>query len=70
MSVVERVRRDVGDDVERRDEVPDPDPLAAEFALRGVPFSVPLGDHDDDLRDFVIEDIDGLCLFFGANLRA
>jgi len=41
-------------------EVPDPDALAAEFASRGVRFSVPLGDDDDGLRGFVIEDIDGL----------
>jgi catechol 2,3-dioxygenase-like lactoylglutathione lyase family enzyme len=46
-------------------EVPDPDALAAEFASRGVRFSVPLRDHDDGLRGFVIEDIDGYGLFFG-----
>ena len=47
-------------------EVPDPDALAVEFASRGVRFSVPLGDRDDDgLRGFVIEDIDGYGLFFG-----
>jgi catechol 2,3-dioxygenase-like lactoylglutathione lyase family enzyme len=45
-------------------EVPDPEALAAEFASRGVRFSVPLGE-DDDLRGFVIEDIDGYGLFFG-----
>jgi hypothetical protein len=50
-------------------EVPDPDALAAEFASRGVRFSVPLGDDDDGLRGFVIEDIDGYGLFFGR-LRA
>jgi catechol 2,3-dioxygenase-like lactoylglutathione lyase family enzyme len=50
-------------------EVPDPDALAAEFASRGVRFSVPLGDNDDGLRGFVIEDIDGYGLFFG-HLRA
>jgi|SRR5687767_9220892 catechol 2,3-dioxygenase-like lactoylglutathione lyase family enzyme len=50
-------------------EVPDPDALAAEFASRGVPFSVPLMDSDDGLRGFVIEDIDGYGLFFG-HLRA
>ena len=49
-------------------EVPDPDALAAEFASRGVRFSVPLGSGDDGLRGFVIEDIDGYGLFFG-NLR-
>ena len=46
-------------------EVPDPDALAAEFTSRGVRFSVPLGDNDDGLRGFVIEDIDGYGLFFG-----
>lgn len=49
-------------------EVPDPEALAAEFASRGVRFSVPLGAGDDGLRGFVIEDIDGYGLFFG-NLR-
>jgi catechol 2,3-dioxygenase-like lactoylglutathione lyase family enzyme len=46
-------------------EVPDPDALAAEFASRGVAFSVPLTDSDDGLRGFVIKDIDGYGLFFG-----
>jgi len=50
-------------------EVPDPDALAAEFASRGVAFSVPLTNSDDDLRGFVIKDIDGYGLFFGR-LRA
>lgn len=45
-------------------EVADPEALAAEFASRGVRFSVPLGE-DDDLRGFAIEDIDGYGLFFG-----
>ena len=46
-------------------EVPDPDALAAEFASRGVRFSVPLGGNDDGLKGFVIEDLDGYGLFFG-----
>ena len=46
-------------------EVPDPDALAAEFASRGVRFSIPLGTGDDGLRGFVIEDIDGYGLYFG-----
>lgn len=51
-------------------EVPDPDALAAEFASRGVAFSVPLTDRGDDgVRGFVIKDIDGYGLFFG-NHRA
>jgi hypothetical protein len=45
-------------------EVPDPDALAAEFASRGVRFSVPLGEGDG-LRGFAIEDIDGFGIFFG-----
>lgn len=39
--------------------------IVAEFASRGVKFSVPLGDNDDGLRWFVIEDIDGYGLYFG-----
>jgi len=50
-------------------EVPDPDALAAEFASRGVRFSVPLSDTDDGLRGFEIKDLDGYGLFFGR-LRA
>jgi catechol 2,3-dioxygenase-like lactoylglutathione lyase family enzyme len=51
-------------------DVPDPDALAAEFASRGVVFSVPLTDRGDDgVRGFVIKDIDGYGLFFG-NHRA
>ena len=50
-------------------EVANPEALAAELASRGVRFSVPLGDTDDGLRGFVIEDIDGYGLFFG-HLRA
>jgi catechol 2,3-dioxygenase-like lactoylglutathione lyase family enzyme len=50
-------------------DVPDPDALAAEFASRGVVFSVPLTERDDDgVRGFVIKDIDGYGLFFGNHL--
>ena len=45
--------------------VSDPDALAAEFASRGVRFSVPLQDTADGLRGFEITDIDGYGLFFG-----
>lgn len=45
--------------------VPDPDALAAEFAARGVAFSVPLKDTSDGLRGFELEDADGYVLFFG-----
>lgn len=45
--------------------VPDPDALAAEFASRGVTFSVPLKDTHDDLRGFELKDTDGYVLFFG-----
>jgi len=45
--------------------VPDPDALAAEFASRGVVFSVPLEDTHDGLRGFELKDADGYVLFFG-----
>ncbi len=45
--------------------VPDPDALGAEFASRGVSFSVPLQDTHDGLRGFELEDADGYVLFFG-----
>jgi catechol 2,3-dioxygenase-like lactoylglutathione lyase family enzyme len=47
-------------------EVDDPDALAAEFASRGVVFSVPITDTDDGLRGFLIKDLDGYGLFFGT----
>jgi len=46
--------------------VPDPDALAAEFASRGVVFSLPLQDTDDGLRGFELRDVDGYVLFFGG----
>jgi catechol 2,3-dioxygenase-like lactoylglutathione lyase family enzyme len=45
--------------------VPDPDALAAEFASRGVSFSVPIKDTSDGLRGFEVKDLDGYGLFFG-----
>ncbi len=45
--------------------VPDPDTLAAEFASRGVSFSLPLKDTHDGLRGFELRDADGYVLFFG-----
>jgi len=45
--------------------VPDPDALAAEFALRNVEFFEPLRDTHDGLRGFEIKDADGYLLFFG-----
>ena len=51
-------------------EVPDPDALAAEFAARGVRFSLPLTDRGEDgVRGFVIKDLDGYGLFFGNHSR-
>jgi catechol 2,3-dioxygenase-like lactoylglutathione lyase family enzyme len=44
---------------------PDPDALAAEFAGRGLEFSVPLEDTHDGLRGFEIRDPDGYVLFIG-----
>lgn len=45
--------------------VPDPDALAAEFESRGVVFSEPLKDTEDNLRGFEVKDLDGYVLFFG-----
>lgn len=45
--------------------VPDPDALAAEYASRGVTFSVPLKDTHEGLRGFELKDADGYVLFFG-----
>jgi catechol 2,3-dioxygenase-like lactoylglutathione lyase family enzyme len=45
--------------------VPEPDALAAEFALQGVEFSEPLADTHDGLRGFEVKDADGYVLFFG-----
>jgi catechol 2,3-dioxygenase-like lactoylglutathione lyase family enzyme len=50
-------------------EVPEPDALAAEFASRGVPLSVPIRDRGDGLTGFEVKDLDGYGLFFGR-LRA
>ena len=49
--------------------VPDPDALAAEFTSRGVALWRPLGDNDDDLRGFEIQDADGYVLYFGRPNR-
>jgi catechol 2,3-dioxygenase-like lactoylglutathione lyase family enzyme len=60
--------RDVGKGEARWDAyvyVPDPDALAAEFAMRNVEFCEPLKDTHDDLRGFEIKDADGYVLFFG-----
>jgi len=46
-------------------DVPDPDALAAEFAVRKVEFSQPLKDTHDGLRGFELKDTDGYVLFFG-----
>jgi uncharacterized glyoxalase superfamily protein PhnB len=46
-------------------DVPDPDALAAEYASRGVTFSVPLKDTHEGLRGFELKDADGYVLFFG-----
>lgn len=45
--------------------VADPDALAAEFSSRGVEFSEPPRDTEDNLRGFEIKDTDGYVLFFG-----
>lgn len=48
--------------------VPDPDALAAEFALRGVDFLKPIHNNDDNLRGFEVKDVDGYVLYFGKPL--
>jgi len=45
--------------------VPDPDALCAEFVGRGVTLWRPLGDNDDGLRGFEVQDADGYVLYFG-----
>ncbi|WP_342087461.1 VOC family protein [Dyadobacter sp. OTU695] len=60
--------RDIKQGIARWDaylHVPDPDALAAEFASRNVAFFSPLGNNDDGLRGFEIEDSDGYILYFG-----
>ncbi len=60
--------RDVKKGIARWDaylRVPDPDALAAEFALRYVEFFEPLKDTHDGLRGFELKDADGYLLFFG-----
>jgi catechol 2,3-dioxygenase-like lactoylglutathione lyase family enzyme len=60
--------RDIGKGNMRWDTyiyVPDPDPLAAEFASRNVELLEPLKDTHDGLRGFELKDADGYVLFFG-----
>ena len=60
--------RDIGHGIARWDAyvyVPDPDALFGEFVSRGVEFSIPLHDNDDNLRGFELKDADGYGLFFG-----
>lgn len=45
--------------------VHEPDTLVREFSAGGVAFRQPLGDRDDGLRGFEVEDPDGHVLFFG-----
>jgi catechol 2,3-dioxygenase-like lactoylglutathione lyase family enzyme len=64
--------RDVNKGVARWDAylyVPDPDALAAELSSRDVVFFKPLGDTDDGLRGFELEDADGYVLFFGRPIH-
>lgn len=50
--------------------VDDVDALHAEFAARGAVFTRPLGDTPWGMREFVLRDIDGRLLAFGADLPA
>jgi uncharacterized glyoxalase superfamily protein PhnB len=43
----------------------DPDAMAAELGARGVSLRTPLGNTDESLRGFEIQDLDGYVLFFG-----
>ncbi len=48
---------------------PDPDALAAEFAMRGVPFSKRIENNSSGLRGFELTDPDGHVLFYGRPLQ-
>ena len=43
----------------------DPEPLAAEFSSRNIPFFRPLEGGDDGGRGFAVQDADGYVLYFG-----
>ncbi len=63
--------RDIKQGIARWDAyfyVPDPDALAAEFDSRNVKFFQPLGNNDDGLRGFEVQDADGYVLYFGRLL--
>lgn len=60
--------RDIKQGIARWDAylyVPDPDALAAEFASHDVKFLTPVGNNDDNLRGFEVQDADGYVLYFG-----
>lgn len=60
--------RDIGNGDARWDAyiyVPEPDALAAEFALRDVEFLEPLKVNHDNLLGFEVRDLNGYVLFFG-----
>jgi catechol 2,3-dioxygenase-like lactoylglutathione lyase family enzyme len=64
--------RDVNQGIAKWDayfHVPDPDALAAEFALRNVEFLTPLGNNSDNLRGFELTDVNGYVLYFGRPLN-
>ena len=48
--------------------VEDADALYAEYASRGVEFTRPLGDMPWNSREFVVKDVDGRLLAFGASI--
>jgi catechol 2,3-dioxygenase-like lactoylglutathione lyase family enzyme len=50
-------------------DAPDPEALAAELESRGVSFCLPLGDTEDGLRGFEVQDPDGYVLFFGRSIK-
>jgi catechol 2,3-dioxygenase-like lactoylglutathione lyase family enzyme len=58
-------KRDAGARWDAYLNVPDPDALAAEYALRNVKFLTPVHDNHDGLRGFELEDLNGYVLYFG-----
>lgn len=49
-------------------DTPDPDALAAEMSVRGTTLRTPVGDVEERLRGFEVQDLDGYVLFFGRRL--
>ena len=68
IDAVPNYTRDIGHGIASWDAyiyVPDPDALYEEFVSRDVDFKMPLRDNSDNLRGFVVRDINGYILYFG-----